>query len=214
MITLILALLISAPPAVDVRHARLAVFIAEKNHRATGYASELAERILIESARRNIPPEAMAAIAWQESGFRRGKRGGRGEYGIWQLGATGGDHSIPQGWDEIRRGYLGWPIVRRLGSRPWSVLRKAQREAVVDDVRAGTYLLALELWSVRRTCHSMRNVSHRSGGRRWLKSQWHKHRGVDVYVHYHSGTGPPIAWYLRAIRWRARVVKRALEGTP
>ena len=215
MIPLLIALVTASAPAVDIhKQTRLAVFIAKKNPKSAGYALDLATRILIEAKRRNIPPEVMVAIAWTETKFSRGYRGTKGEMGLWQLGAIGGDHRLAQGWDEIRRLYPQWKIVKVHGAKPWKRIWQHGREQILDDVKAGTYLVALELWSVRRTCYRMRNWSHNSGGKYWPPSRWYQHRGVDVYGHYQSGTAPPTAVYLRAIRRRAARAKRVLEGKP
>ena len=196
------------------RAKRLADFIVRRQPKARRYAILLAERILFEAHRRSIRPEHLAAIGWIESDYRRGWRGTKGELGIWQLGAWGGDHRMPQGWDEIRGQYGYWPIVKLHGNQTWAQLRKHSREQIVDDVRAGTYLVALELWSVKRTCYRMRNLRHWAGGVHWRASNWYLHRGPDVYAHYQSGNRPPQAKYLRKLRGRSRVLRRILEGKP
>jgi hypothetical protein len=209
MTPLLLALLVAAP---STPADRLAAFIVRRQPEAKPYAAELAQRIFVEGKRRSIPPEVMAAIGWIESDYRRGLRGAKGEIGLWQLGATRGDHRIPQAWHELTRAaeFADWPIVKRLGSRPWSALRKRQREAVLDDVRAGTYIVGLELWSVRRTCYRMRARGHVSGGVKWRRSNWYRHRGPDVYAHYNSGVRPPRVGYLRKLRRRSKIIRRVL----
>ena len=45
------------------------------------------------------------------------------------------------------------------------------------------------------------------------KLYWRRHKGVDVFGHFNSGTARPTAKYLRAIRGRAAIIRRVLAGS-
>jgi hypothetical protein len=90
------------------------------------YAGELADAIWVEALSRGIDPALLAAIAWTESGYRRGVRGSSGEIGLWQL--------LPGPW-------LAGPWSEVRGHRPpWRRLSKAARRRLCADILVGTYL--------------------------------------------------------------------------
>lgn len=185
---------------------RLGAWVDAVNPYAVTFSGELAARIIIEAKRRRIPKEALAAIGWIETDYHPNRLGAAGEVGLWQLGAAGGDHQVPAGWDDIRRRFPRWVVVRRYGLRPWARLPLPARRAIFVDIRAGTYLAALEIRSAADTCYRMRSLPHRSGGRMWPPSRWYRHRGPDVFGHYNSGVRPPMPGYTRKLRSRSRMI--------
>ena len=202
------------PRAAPGTAPRLAAWILRVNPKAAPYASLLAARIVREGRRRRIPFAVLTAIAWIESDYRRGLKGAASEIGVWQLGARQGDHKLPDGWNELRRLYPAWPIVKATAPAPWAKLTHGARVRVIDDIRAGTFLAALEIRSAADTCYRMRNKAHRAAGRTWGKSMFYLHKGPDIWAHYNSGVRRPRFNYRLKLRRRTARIRRWLRSKP
>lgn len=177
----------SEPTAPTAKVERLARFMVKINKKAKPYARLLAQRMIVESKRHKLALEFLVAIAWNESYFDVRARGTWYERGIWQLWPR-------SSW--MMAAYEAYRFASRTehAAKPtdWAKLTRAQRWALAMDHRVATYMASHILAKhKRRFCR--RKLTPRCAAR------------------YNRPSSP--RWgYTRAIRTRARVVRRALRS--
>ncbi len=200
---LTLALLASPSPRVT----RLSAYIVSVNPRAKPYAAELARSILVESSRHGVPVSWLAAIAHTESHFTTGSKGTSGEHGIWQVMLHGSQKQAA--WGFIR-GHTG--EFRAAGQyrsvEKWRALPKPVRVRLLNDIRIGAYIGAMEIAAHIRLCKRLGHRVQRGAFRR-SGHYYHRH-AIDRAGHYNSGWRWPRPAYVRNLRRRSRAVKRAM----
>lgn len=181
MITYILAALLAVGPTPA---DRLAEYITGINPDAAPYARPLARAILAEAKRHKLDPAYLAAIAHTESHFRLTAKGRWFESGVWQIWPWA--PYLKDSWERLR---VTKPGLRGFPNVSWGKLPRKVKIKVSMDPARSTFLAAHLLAHIRRSCR--------------------RPNSARCYARYNRPSAPR-AGYIRAIRFRARRIRKTL----
>jgi hypothetical protein len=165
--------------------ARLEAFVVRVNPKARPYARELARAIVAEARRHRLDLYLLVAVCWNESYFQLRAPGGSGERGPWQLIPT--VSALPAAWSALVQDFQG---VAGLDVS-WRAMSWEQRNRVLRDPSLSTYLAAVVL-----RYHVDRCRDH----------------SARCYARYNSGGAVVRPSYVRALRHRYRLTRRAVAA--